>query len=66
MITALLAALAHRFGLLEVHEPPLDVAAVRTGLRQDLITELVEWRELALDVADVEADFTAWDSQVSA
>jgi len=64
MITSLLALLARRLGLLEVHEPPLPVVVVRTGLRQDHLTELVEWRELALDPADVEADFAAWAVEV--
>jgi len=63
MITALLAALARRLGLLEVHEPPLPVVVVRTGLRQALLTEVVEWRELALDPADVEADLLAWERE---
>jgi len=62
MIT-LLAAIARRFGLLEVHEPPLPVVVVRTGLRQALLTEVVEWRELALDPADVEADLLAWERE---
>jgi len=62
MIT-LLAAIARRLGLLEVHEPPLPVVVVRTGLRQALLTEVVEWRELALDPADIEADFAAWSTE---
>jgi len=62
MIT-LLAVLARRLGLLEVHEPPLPVVVVRTGLRQALLTEVVEWRELALDPADVEADLIAWERE---
>jgi len=63
VITALLAHIARRLGLLEVHEPPLPVVVVRTGLRQALLTEVVEWRELALDPADVEADLLAWERE---
>jgi len=63
IITTLLAAIARRLGLLEVHEPPLPVVVVRTGLRQALLTEVVEWRELALDPADVEADLLAWERE---
>jgi len=62
MIT-ILAAIARRLGWLEVHEPPLPVVVVRTGLRQALLTEVVEWRELALDPADVEADLLAWERE---
>jgi len=62
-VITLLAALARRIGLLEVHEPPLPVVVVRTGVRQALLTEVVEWRELALDPADVEADLLAWERE---
>jgi len=63
VITTLLAAIVRRLGLLEVHEPPLPVVVVRTGTRQALLTEVVEWRELALDPADVEADLLAWERE---
>jgi len=65
MITllAVLAVIARRLGWLEVHEPPLPVVVVRTGVRQALLTEVVEWRELALDPADVEADLLAWERE---
>jgi len=62
-VITLLAVRAHRFGLLESHEPPLPVVVVRTGVRQALLTEVVEWRELALDPADVEADLLAWERE---
>jgi len=69
MIT-ILAAIARRLGWLEVHEPPLpdDLAeqsrqAVEAAMRQALLTEVVEWRELALDPADVEADLLAWERE---
>jgi len=62
-VITLLAAIARRIGLLEVHEPPLAVVVVRTGVRQALLTEVVEWRELALDPADVEADLLAWERE---
>jgi len=64
MIARLVLAIATRVAaLLEVHEQELPVDLVRTGLRQALLTEVVEWRELALDPADVEADLLAWERE---
>lgn len=56
---ALLAAL-------EVHEEPLDVAAIRSDMRQAQMTELIEWREQNIDVADMDSDFAHWETEVKA